>query len=356
MLERIRHLPVDWLSAHHVHRRSTELGALVGLAAVLQMSAAVGMAYVAGFSAVASALARVSWPWLLGSVAAMGLSFVGYYFAYRGIYEVECGTRLKKQHMLAVVAGGFGGFLAHGGSALDDYALRSAGAEKRDATVRVSALAGMEHGVLAVLGTAAGITVLAMGLSRPPADFSIPWSVLPIPGFAIAFWAAERYRERLRDRGGWRAKVGVFLDSIHLNRLLFLRPRDHGPAVAGMTLFWVADAFAMWAALAAFGYVMNPAPMFIGYATGMVFTRRTGPLGGAGVLMVVLPVTIWYSGAPLAVSVVAVFAYRVISLWLPMPFSLATLPILRHMGEPGVPHAEGEARAPGEPALRRKSA
>jgi hypothetical protein len=101
---------------------------------------------------------------------------------------------------------------------------------------------------------------------------------------------------------------------------------------------------------------MNPAPMFVGYATGMVFTRRTRPLGGAGVLMVVLPVTLWVSGAPLALAVVAVFAYRALSLWLPMPFSFVSLSTLRHMGEPGAAHAENEADAPDEPALRRKSA
>lgn len=349
-------LPTGWLSGHYLRRRGTTLGALVLIAAVLEVSAAVGMAYVAGFSEIGSALNRVSWPWLAGLVVAIGFSFVGYYFAYRGIYKVDGGLRLKKRQMRAVVVGGFGGFLAHGGSALDDYALRAAGADERDAKVRVSALAGMEHGVLAVLGTAAGITVLVQGQSQPPLDFSIPWSVLPIPGFAIAFWAAERYREGLRDQDGWRGKMGVFLDSIHMNRMLFLRPQKHGPAVAGMTLFWLADAFAMWAGLAAFGFHMNPAQMFLGYGTGMVFTRRTGPLGGAGILMVVLPVTIWYSGAPLAAAVVGVFAYRVLSLWLPMPFTMASLPTLRHMGEPGVPGAENEADAPDEPALRRKSA
>jgi uncharacterized membrane protein YbhN (UPF0104 family) len=206
-----------------------------------------------------------------------------------------------------------------------------------------------------VLGTAAGIVVLVQGLAKPPPDFSLPWSVIPIPGFALAFWLAARYRARLRDRGGWRGKMGVFLDSIHLNRLLFLHPREHGPAVLGMASFWIADAFVMWAALQAFGLQMNAAAMFIGYATGMVFTRRTGPLGGAGVLMVVLPVTIWYSGAPMAVAVVAVFVYRVLTLWLPMPFSFAVLPTLRRMGEPGVPQAEDEADTD-EPAMRHRSA
>jgi hypothetical protein len=47
----------------------------------------------------------------------------------------------------------------------------------------------------------------------------------------------------------------------------------------------------------------------------------------------VLPLAIWYSGAPLAVALVGVFAYRVLALWLPLPASLAFLPTLRAMGE-----------------------
>jgi uncharacterized membrane protein YbhN (UPF0104 family) len=277
---------------------------------------------------------------------------VGYFLAYRGIYRVEDGPQLPFRVMAAVVAGGFGGFFTHGGSALDDYALRGAGAEKREARVRVSALAGMEHGVLALIGTVAAISILVRGLPKPPWDFSYSWAVLPVPGFALAFWLAERHRDRLRDRSGWRGKVGVFLDSIHLNKELFLRPRKHGVAVLGMALFWLADAVAMEAALAAFGFRMDVAAMFIGYGTGMVFTRRTGPLGGAGILMVVLPVTIWYSGAPMATAVAGVFVYRVLALWLPMPFAIATLPTLRRIGEESAPSAGRGAESSGEPALR----
>jgi hypothetical protein len=121
-----------------------------------------------------------------------------------------------------------------------------------------------------------------------------------------------------------------------------------------MALFWAADAFAAWAGLAAFDFRMNWAALFIGFATGMVFTRRTGPLAGAGVLALVLPLTIWYSGAPFAAAIVGVFAYRILALWLPMPASLAVLPTLREMGR-SVPGAEGTAEAPDEPGLRRSA-
>jgi hypothetical protein len=122
-----------------------------------------------------------------------------------------------------------------------------------------------------------------------------------------------------------------------------------------MALFWAADAFAAWAGLAAFGYHMNAAALYVGFATGMVFTRRTGPLAGAGILALCLPLTIWYSGAPLAVAVVGIFAYRALALWLPMPASLALLPAMREMGEHEVPHAEGKAEPPDEPGLRRNA-
>jgi hypothetical protein len=47
----------------------------------------------------------------------------------------------------------------------------------------------------------------------------------------------------------------------------------------------------------------------------------------------VLPLTLWYTGAPLAAAVAGVLAYRVLSCWLPMPPSLGVLPVLRALRE-----------------------
>lgn len=344
----------QFVSVSHIRRRGAEVAVLMGVAAVLQVAAAVGLAYVAGFGAVRYALGRFDAPWLAAVAGSLAVSFVGYYYAYRGIFCVEGGPTLGRKQMRAVVTAGFGGFLAQGGSALDKYALRAAGADERDASVRVTALAGMEHGILGFVGSAAAIAVLILGLPKPPDDFSVPWAVIPVPATAIAFLLAERYRHRLHAQGGWRGKIAVFIDSIHLIRELILRPRQNGYAAAGMALFWLADAFSVWAALAMFGFFMNGAALLVGFATGMVFTRRTGPLAGAGVLMVVLPVTIWYSGAPLATAVVAIFVYRVLSLWLPMPFSIASLETLRAMSKGRAPHTEGTTETQDERSLRHR--
>lgn len=326
-----------WVSTRLLGERASTLVSLLFIAAGVDLAAAVGMAYLAGFRAVRADLERISLPWVVAILGGMVCSFAGYYIGYRGVYQIADGPRLTRREMVAVVIGGFSGFASLGGSALDRYALRAAGADERESKVRTSLLTGMEQGVLAMIGTAAGIAVLAQGLPKPTADFSIPWAVIPVPGFALAFWAADRYRSRLRGRSGWRGRLSIFLDSIQLNKELFLRPHHQGPAVFGMAVFWLGDAFAMWAALETFGFHMNVAALFIGYATGMIFTRRTAPLGGSGILMLILPATICYSGAPFATAVVAVSTYRIAAYWLPVPFAMAARPTLRKMGRARAP-------------------
>jgi uncharacterized membrane protein YbhN (UPF0104 family) len=322
-----------WLSVPHIRRRGAELSLLIAFAVLLQLAAGVGLAYVAGFSRVGAALNDVRWVWILALAGATLISYAGYQHAYQGISRVEGGPTLSGREMHAVVVAGFGGFFAHGRGALDQYALEAAGAGRRDAWVRATALAGLEQAVLAAGACAAAITVLASGLRQPPADFTIPWAVIPVPASLIAFWAARRYKARFRDGTGWRGVMATFLDSVDLIRVLFLRPLRWASALLGMAVFWAAEAFAAWAALAAFGVRMSAAALIVGFGTGMVFTRRTGPLGGAGVLGLVLPPALWGSGAPLAVAVVGVFVYQVLFLWLPMPVALAFLPTLRAMGE-----------------------
>jgi len=345
-------VPLPRLSIVHVQRRGIVLALLVGVAVLLELAAGVGLAYVAGWSKVLAVLDDFHGTWLIALVGALLVSLIGYYYAYRGIFRVEGGPTLTRRQMHAVVAAGFGGFLAHGGGALDKYALQAAGADEAEAKARVAALGGLEHGVLSIGGCAAAIAVLVSGRGQPPADFTIPWAVIPIPGFLIAFWAAERYRDRFRGQAGWRGMLGTFVDSIRIIRVLFAHPLRWGSALCGMALFWAADAFAAWAAMAAFGFEMNVAMLFVGFATGMVFTRRTGPLAGAGVLALVLPVTIWVSGAPFAVAVVGIFAYRMLALLLPMPVSLAALPTLRAMACRPAARAAGTAEGTNEPALQ----
>lgn len=321
---------VPWSVSRQAKNVRVTLSVLVVLAVVLELAAGAGMAYVAGFALVRAVLGQFDWVWLPVLCGSLAVAFAGYYYAYRGIFRVGGGPRLTRTQGLAVVAAGFGGFLAHAGGNLDKYALEAAGLDEVDARTRVLALAGLEYGVLSIGGTVTAIVMLFAG-AHVPLSFTVPWAVIPVPGFLAGFWAAERYRDRIRPGPGWRGLPGSVLESVHLIRILFTHPRRWGYAWLGMALFWTMEAVTVWAGLEAFGYSMNGADLFVGFATGTVFTRRTGPLAGAGVLTVVLPAAIWACGAPFAVAVAGVFAYRVLAFWLPMPLSLAALPTLRAM-------------------------
>ena len=316
------------LSGNLIDRRGAALAPPVLLAVALNVAAVAGLADVAGFHAVHASLIRIQWPWLCVVVAALALSAIGYYLAYRSIYAAEGGYELSRRQLTAIVAAGFSGFFSTGGMRPDGLVLENRGASRREAMVRVTTLTGMEQAILALYGCAASIAWLSLGPPGVPLNVTLPWAVIPVPAFAAAFWLASRYRPQLQGRAGWRARVSVFLDAVLLIRALFARPVRHRGAIAGMAVFWAGDALAVWAGLAAFGLVMNGAALLVGYCTGMVFSRRVAPLAGAGTLVLILPLTIWASGAPLATAVTGVAAYRLLGV-LSLPPALASLPVLR---------------------------
>lgn len=335
-----------------MNRRWPHLSGLIALAAALFAAGTIGMAYVAGFGAVRTRLVHADWWWLAPCLGAVLLSFCGYYFAYRGIKRVEGGPDLDPRTLLAVVIAAFGGFLARGGTALDELAMRAGGAEKREAKVRTGALAGFEYGMLAIIVCPAAIAALAAGVVIPRTDFTWPWAIIPPPAFVVVILIAERYRDRLRNRGGWRGRLAMFFDTGHLVFAVLRRPRAHGPALAGMALFWAGDMFALWAATAAFGFRMNVLSLIVSFGTGMLFTRRTAPLGGSGLLIVALTPTLWYGSAvPYATATLGVAAYQLFTLWVPLPAALAAIPKLRTLDRAANREVQTRRRAGGESRL-----
>jgi hypothetical protein len=325
------------LPGNLIDRRGAALVPPILLAAGLNIAAVGGLADIAGFHVVYTSLIRIQWPWLCTVPAALAVSAIGYYFAYRSIYAADDGYELTRRQLTALVAAGFSGLFSAGGIRPDGLVLQARGASRREAMVRVTALAGMEQAMLALYGCAASIAWLCLGRAGVPLNFTLPWAVIPVPAFAAAFWLASRYRMRLHGRTGWRARLSVLRDAVLLIRRLFARPVSHRGAIAGMALFWAGDALAVWSALAAFGLLMNGAALILGYCTGMVFTRRIAPLAGAGALTLILPLTIWASGAPLATAITGVAACRLLGGWLTLPPALASLPALRDTTRLAVP-------------------
>jgi hypothetical protein len=344
----------SWLSANLIDRRGAALAAPILLAVVLNIAAVAGLADIAGFRAVYTSLTRIQWPWLGAVVAALAISAIGYYLAYRRIYAAEGGYELHRRQLRAVVAAGFGGLFSTREMKSDGLVLQASGASRREALVRVTTLTGMEQATLALYGSAAAIAWLSLGLTGLPLDVTLPWAVIPLPAFAAAFWLAPRYQPRLSGRSGWRAQLSVFLEAVLIIRMLFARPVRDRSAIAGMALFWAGDALAVWSGLAAFGFQMNGAALILGYCTGMVWTRRIAPLGGSGTLALILPLTIWASGAPLATAITGVTAYRMLYSWLTLPSALASLPVLRETTSGAIASTatRAGAYATGSPATR----
>jgi hypothetical protein len=111
--------------------------------------------------------------------------------------------------------------------------------------------------------------------------------------------------------------------------------------------------FALWAATAAFGFRMTVLAVILALGTGMLFTRRTAPLGGGGVMLVALVPTLWYGAAvPFAAATLGAAAYRFFTLWAPLPGAFAALPKLRELGRSGEDASGAGTRTDmGEPAL-----
>ncbi len=274
--------------APHLERHPAQHALLVGIGAALALGAAVGISWAAGFESVLHELRHVDPIWLPVAFGMEVAAYFGYVIAYREVARLEGGPVLGLGRAGAIVAAGFGVFVIRGGFIVDRQALEAAGLEPRQARVRVLGLGALEYAVLAPAAALAAVILLARGSTHPSLGFTLPWAIAVPLGFAAALGA------------------------------LTLRRARHGGAFLGATLYWVGDIGCLWASLRTFHDSPDLAALVIGYATGYALTRRTLPLGGAGAVEALVSFALAWTGIPLAKAVLAVFAYRIFNLWLPL--------------------------------------
>jgi uncharacterized membrane protein YbhN (UPF0104 family) len=301
----------------HLERTPRELILFIALGGGLALAALVGVSWAAGFGAVLERIRHVDGIWLPIALAAEVLAYVGYVLAYREVARVEGGPDLPHSRALALVATGFGVFVARGGFAVDLHAFRKECVDDRDARVRVLGLGALEYALLAPATCIVAILLLLDHVHTPGTSLTMPWAIAVPVGGVLAL-SALRIRERLRGRRGWRDALAQWLDSIHVLRQLFLR-LEHLAGPVGTAIYWFADIACLALCLRAYeGHFPSIAPLLIGYATGYALTRRTLPLAGAGTVEALLPFALSWSGTSLAAAVPAVFAYRIANFWLPI--------------------------------------
>jgi len=232
----------------------------------------------------------------------------------------RCASALSRRGLFVsggLLAAGFGAFVIRGGFVVDRQALESAGLDPRQARARVLGLGALEYAILAPAAALAAVILLARGSTHPSLGFTLPWVIAVPLGFAAAF-AALAWRHRVGEKGRVRSVVGEALDAVQMLKNLAAQGAEYGGAFVGTTLYWVGDVGCLWASLRAFHESPDLAALVIGYATGYALTRRTLPLGGAGSVEALVSFALAWTGIPLAKAVLAVCAYRIFNLWLPL--------------------------------------
>jgi hypothetical protein len=307
-----------------------QLTLLVVVAAALAGAALVGLTFVAGVHTVLVGLVHPHWTWLGVAVAGEVVAYLGYIAAYREVARAEDGAELDVPRAAALVATGFGVFVHGGGFALDRAALERAGMPRREARRRVLGLSALEYAVLAPAALVAAVLVLLRHQSIS-SSLTLPW-IIGVPVGAVLALTALRFQKRVARWPYVGGPLDHGLNALSLVLAILRAPQRHGLAIAGTVAYWGGDIFCLWSTLHAFSAHTPPvAQLVVGYATGYALTRRSLPLGGAGVVEALLPVSLGWLKIALAPALLAVFAYRVINLWLPIVPALAGLPTLRRL-------------------------
>lgn len=299
------------------------LTVLLTIGAILSGAALFAVASVAGWSNVLRVAVHARWGFIIAAPICIIVSHLGYALAYREVARVESGPDLGRDELVAIVASGFGLVSPKGGFALDQRELSKRGLSRREAQLRVRILGTLEYAVLAPATFAAA---LYMFLDKMNAQTGLlPSWIIGFPvGAAVALSALILYRRSGRTtskgsgsrRSSWPKPLQRWLEAID-EMVKLLRSWPAGPlAIAGMALYWVCEIAALGVCMEVFAHKRGAvAVLLVGYATGYSLTRRSLPLGGAGVVEALLPFALSWVGFPLAAAILGVVAYRIFNLW-----------------------------------------
>lgn len=313
------------------------------LATAIAGVAVLAIARVTGADAVGRAFEHIFPQWLGLVAGAELMTYPAYMLAYRSIARVQGHAPIALPMVARIVVAGFGPFALSGGFGIDRQALQALHEDERSARMRVAALGTMEWLLLAPLGCVVSIILLVEGAHIMP-SLLWPWALGVPAGFAFAVWVTAAHRTEWLGRvwGGRLEWLAHSLEGVGAARVLVARAREFFGAWLGIALYWAADIFAFYGALRVFGHDPGALKIVIAYGTGYAATRRSLPLGGAGVTEVLMTYALYWLGTPLAPALAAVLAYRVFN------FLLVAVPavVARRQLEPMFSGATGRLRRP----------
>jgi uncharacterized membrane protein YbhN (UPF0104 family) len=294
---------------------------LSAVATALAAIAVLALAKATGVDKVGRAFDDINPGWIGLIAGAELLAYPAYMVAYRSVARVHGHAPLALPLVARVVIAGFGPFTVGGGFGVDRQALHALHEDDYSARVRVLALGTLEWAVLAPIACIAAIVLLATNANIMP-SLVWPWAIAVPIGLGLALWASAPARvARISARAGrgW-VWLSHALEGIAVLQTMARSPRRYCGAWVGTALYWAADMAAFYGGLRTFGLDPALGKVIIAYATGYVATRRSLPLGGAGVTEVLMTYSLYWVRQPLAPALAAVVAYRIFN------FALAATP------------------------------
>jgi uncharacterized membrane protein YbhN (UPF0104 family) len=293
------------------------------LATVIAAAGVLAIAYLTGADEVGRAFETVRPGWIALIAVGELLAYPAYAIAYRSLAQVHGHAPLALPLVGRVVVAGFGPFALSGGFGIDKQALHALHEDERSARVRVLGLGVLEWALLAPTVCVISIVFLIQDADILP-SLLWPWALAVPLGLGFGLWAsAPGRRQRLSRIGGRRrAWLAGLLDGVGVLHTLISHPRKYAGAWIGTAFYWAADIAAFYGALRTFGLDMGAGKVILAYATGYAATRRSLPLGGAGVTEVLMTYALYWVRQPLAPALAAVVAYRAFN------FLLAAAPAL----------------------------
>lgn len=298
------------------------------LAAVATGIAAIAVlviARVTGADAIGKAFSDVEPTWIPLIAGAELLAYPAYMLAYRSIARVGGYSPLALPMVARVVVAGFGPFAIGGGFGIDLQVLNALHEDERSARVRVTALGTLEWAVLAPIAWGTAVVLIATDANILP-SLLWPWALAVPVGFAFALWVSSPPRVArftwLRKGGRRRALIRHILEGVSVLHTLAREPRTYAGAWVGTAIYWAADIAAFYGGLRTFGLQPGFGKVIIAYGTGYAATRRSLPLGGAGITEFLMTYALYWVREPLAPALAAVVAYRMFN------FVLAATPAL----------------------------
>ena len=275
--------------------------------------------------------------WLGIAVALEAVSYVGYAWtvaSFSSAAGIVLGLRRSTEITLAataatrlLAAGGAGGV------ALTTWALARAGHGAAGAARQVSAHVVTTYGAFMVIVISVGTGMALAG--EPPALTALPAviALLLTIVFLVAIQAPDAIARRLDPGSGWRHRVlslpRALSDGTQFS-IELLRRRE--PGLLGVAMWWIFDIATLWACFEAFGGHPPIAELTMAYALGMLGNLLPLPGGVGGVEGGMVGAFAAFD-VDASTALVAVLAYRAISVWLPALPGVVALATLRRGDE-----------------------